>query len=99
MKQIKQIRKAAVIGAGVMGAGIAAQLANAGIEVELLDRDAVAQTALDKMTAAPSSPLMHKRNAAQIRAGNVEHDLARLRDCDLIIEAVVENPAVKADLF
>ena len=96
---MKQIRKAAVIGAGVMGSGIAAQLANAGIEVELLDKDAVAQTVLDKMAKSPSSPLMHKKNAKLIRAGNVDADLERVKDCDIIIEAIIEDPAVKSDLF
>ncbi len=101
------IKKAAVIGAGVMGAGIAAHLANAGIEVELLDivpkgaqdRDVIAKGALQKMLKTNPAPLMHKRNAKKINPGNTEDHLDRLKDCDLIIEAVLEDPTIKANLF
>lgn len=101
------IKKAAVIGAGVMGAGIAAHLANAGIEVELLDivpkgaedRDVIAKGAVGKMLKTSPAPLMHKRNAKKIRPGNTEDNLDRLKDCDLIIEAVLEDPTIKANLF
>jgi 3-hydroxyacyl-CoA dehydrogenase len=105
------IKKAAVIGAGVMGAGIAAHLANAGIEVELLDivpksaqtpgadRDVIAKGAIEKMLKTNPAPLMHKRNAKKIRAGNTEDNMDRLKDCDLIIEAVLEDPVIKANLF
>src|SRR6218665_3126693 len=101
------IKKAAVIGAGVMGAGIAAHLANAGIEVELLDivpkgasdRDVIAKGAVEKMLKTNPAPLMHKRNAKKIRAGNTEDNLDRLKDCDLIIEAVLEDPTIKSNLF
>ncbi len=101
------IKKAAVIGAGVMGAGIAAQLANAGIEVELLDRvdpksqnrTAIAEGAIERMFKTNPAPLMHKRNAKKIRPGNTEDDIGRLKDCDIIIEAVFEDPKVKFDIF
>jgi 3-hydroxyacyl-CoA dehydrogenase len=101
------IKKAAVIGAGVMGAGIAAQLANAGCEVELLDivpkngtdRDAIAKGAIEKMFKTNPAPLMHKRFAKKIRPGNTEDHLERLADCDLVIEAVLENPAIKSALY
>lgn len=101
------IRKAAVIGAGVMGAGIAAQIANAGIDVELLDivpknatdRDVIARGAIEKMAKTNPAPLMHKNNARKIRPGNTEDHLERLGDCDLIIEAVLEDPVIKAALF
>ena len=101
------IRKAAVIGAGVMGAGIAAQIANAGVPVHLLDivldgadeRDAIAKGAVDKLLKADPAPLMHRRNAKLITPGNTEDHLDRLVDCDWIIEAVVENPAIKRDLY
>lgn len=101
------IKKAAVIGAGVMGAGIAAHLANAGIEVELLDivpkgaedRDVIAKGAVGKMLKTNPAPLMHKRNAKKIRPGNTEDNLDRLKDCDLIIEAVLEDPTIKSNLF
>src|SRR3990172_9266428 len=102
------IKKVAVIGAGVMGAGIAAQLANAGIEVELLDRvdpknpanrDGIANGAIEKLLKTNPAPLMHKKNVRRIRGGNTEDNLERLKECDLIIEAVFEDPKVKSDIF
>jgi 3-hydroxyacyl-CoA dehydrogenase len=101
------IRKAAVIGAGVMGTAIAAQLADAGIEVELLDRplqgndnrNAVSDRSIEDLRTISSPLLMHKNNAKRIQAGNTEDDMARLKDCDLIIEAVSEDLQVKSDLF
>lgn len=101
------ITKAAVIGSGVMGSGIAAQLANAGLEVELLDivpkegadRDAIAKGAIEKMMKASPAPLMHKKNAKRIRPGNTEDHLGRLKECDLIIEAVPEVPSIKEATF
>lgn len=101
------IKKAAVIGAGVMGAGIAAHLANAGYEVELLDRvnpkgeprTAIAEGAVEKLLKTNPAPLMHKKNARKIRPGNTEDHIDRLKDCDIIIEAVFEDPKVKSDIF
>lgn len=101
------IKKAAVIGAGVMGAGIAAQLANAGYEVELLDRvdtksgdrDGIAKAAIEKLGKTSPAPLMHKKNARKIRPGNMEDHASRLKECDLIVEAVFEDPKVKSDIF
>jgi 3-hydroxyacyl-CoA dehydrogenase len=101
------IQKVAVIGAGVMGAGIAAQLANAGYEVELLDivpkdnpnRNVIAESAIEKMLKTNPAPLMHKKNAKRIRPGNIEDNIDRLKDCDLIIEAVLENPQIKSSIF
>ena len=102
------IKKAAVIGAGVMGAGIAAQLANAGIDVELLDRvdpkntadrSAIAKAAVEKLLKTNPAPLMHKSNVRRIRPGNTEDDIGLLKECDLVIEAVFEDPKVKSDIF
>ncbi len=102
------IQKAAVIGAGVMGAGIAAHLANAGLSVELLDRvdakagddrSAIARGAIDRLLKTKPAPLMHTRNAKRIRPGNTEDDIGRLQEVDLIIEAVFEDPKVKSDIF
>ena len=102
------IQKVAVIGAGVMGAGIAAQLANAGIEVELLDRvdpknaadrDSIAKGAVMKALMTNPAPFMHPNNASKIRPGNTEDNMDRLQECDLIIEAVFEDPKVKSDIF
>src|SRR3954469_18001967 len=102
------IKKVAVIGAGVMGSGIAAQLANAGIEVELLDRvdpknttdrDAIAKGALARLLTTNPAPLMHPKNIRRIRPGNTDDHMDRIKDCDLIIEAVFEDPAVKSRMF
>ncbi len=103
------IQKVAVIGAGVMGAGIAAQLANAGFEVELLDRvddkrfpndrDGGAKSAIEALLKNKPAAFMHKRNAKKLRPGNTSDHLDRLKDVDLIIEAVFEDPKVKFDIF
>jgi 3-hydroxyacyl-CoA dehydrogenase len=101
------IKKAAVIGSGVMGSGIAAHIANAGIPVILLDivkpgaadRSAIARGAVEKLSKTEPAPLMHERNARLITPGNLEDDLGLLRECDLIIEAVVERLDIKQDLY
>jgi 3-hydroxyacyl-CoA dehydrogenase len=101
------IRRAAVIGAGVMGSGIAAQIANAGIPVDLLDmppkedsdRDAIAKGAIERMLKTEPAPLMHRDNAKLIRPGNIEDHLDRLKEADWIVEAVVENLAIKQSLY
>ncbi len=101
------IRRAAVIGAGVMGSGIAAQIANAGIPVDLLDmpskegsdRDAIAKGAIERMLKIEPAPLMHRDNAKLIRPGNIEDHLDRLKEADWIVEAVVENLAIKQSLY
>ncbi len=101
------IRKVAVIGAGVMGAGIAAHVTNAGIPVVLLDivppnasdRSVIAKTAVEKMLKTDPAPFMHPKNAKLITAGNIEDDLGLLGDCDWIIEAVIERLDVKQALY
>jgi len=102
-----EIGSVAVIGAGVMGAGIAAHIANAGIPVKLLDivpkdaqnRNAIAVGAIEKMLKADPAPFMHPRIASLITPGNIEDDLAGLADCDWIIEAVIERLDIKQDLY
>lgn len=101
------IKKAAVIGAGVMGSGIAAHIANAGIPVVLLDivptgaenRSAIAEGAVARLKKTDPAPLMHERNAKLITPGNLEDHLGLLADADLIIEAVLEDPVVKRALY
>ncbi|MEB4591420.1 3-hydroxyacyl-CoA dehydrogenase/enoyl-CoA hydratase family protein [Candidatus Thiothrix sp. Deng01] len=101
------IQKVAVIGAGVMGAGIAAHIANAGTPVLLLDivpegatdRSQIAKSAIGKMLKADPAPFMHNKNARLVTPGNIEDDLEALRDCDWIIEAVIERLAIKQDLY
>ena len=101
------IRKVAVIGAGVMGAGIAAHVANAGIPVVLLDivppnasdRSVIAKTAIEKMLKTDPAPFMHSKNARLITPGNIEDDLNLLTDCDWIVEAVIERLDIKQKLY
>ncbi len=101
------INKAAVIGAGVMGSGIAAHLANAGIAVVLLDipssngggRSAIAEQALAKLRKADPAAFMHAKAASRVATGNIEDDLGLLAECDWIIEAVVEKREIKQDLY
>ncbi len=90
------IQKVAVIGAGVMGASIAAHIANAGIPVLLLD---LTTPTLDKLLKADPAPFMHPKNARLITTGNIENDLPALAQCDWIIEAIVERLAIKQDLY
>jgi 3-hydroxyacyl-CoA dehydrogenase len=100
------IRRVAVLGAGVMGSGIAAHCANAGIPVLLLDvvpksgpRNSVAAGALDKLKKAKPAAFMHPRNAILVSIGNLEDDLAKAGECDLIVEAIVERLDIKQALF
>ena len=103
-----QIRKAAVLGAGVMGAAIAAHLANVGIPGLLLDivppdagtdRDKIARAGLEKALNARPAAFYSKRAAKLITVGNIEDDLQALSDVDWIIEAVVELPDIKRRLY
>jgi 3-hydroxyacyl-CoA dehydrogenase len=104
---MEAIRKATVIGAGVMGAGIAAQFANAGVPVLLLDivpagaanRNVLAESAISKMLKTDPAAFMSTRAAKWVTAGNVEDHLAQIADCDWIIEAVVELLEVKQALY
>lgn len=101
------IQKVAVIGSGVMGAGIAAHCANAGCEVLLLDivpdgaedRNSLSKTAIQKMHKSNPEMLMHKRNSKRITPGNIEDDLHLLEDFDWVIEVIIENLDVKRDLY
>ena len=101
-----RIEKAAVIGAGTMGLGIAGQLANAGVDVLLLDvpgegenRNAICERALQRLTNEQQPGLLHKDMLARIRIGNIEDDLAGIGDADWVAEAVVERLDVKRSLY
>ncbi|MDQ0219687.1 3-hydroxyacyl-CoA dehydrogenase [Peribacillus cavernae] len=118
---VRQIRKAAVLGSGVMGSGIAAHLANIGIPTLLLDivpreltedekkkgltledkqvRNRISQNSVQKLLKQKPAPLTAKKNLALIEAGNLEDDLERLSEVDWVIEVVVENLAVKQQVF
>jgi len=100
------IRKAAVLGAGVMGAQIAAHLTNAGIETILFDlpakdgdKNGIVAKALANLTKLSPAPLADPSLAAAITPANYEDDLQRLRECDLIVEAIAERMDWKLDLY
>ncbi|MDQ3649425.1 MAG: 3-hydroxyacyl-CoA dehydrogenase/enoyl-CoA hydratase family protein [Acidobacteriota bacterium] len=116
-----RIEKAAVLGAGTMGAQIAAHLANAGVPVLLLDivpreltpdeqakgltleskevRDRIARAGLDTAKKAKPAAFFTADSAAQVTTGNFDDDMRKLKDCDLIIEAVIENLEIKRRLY
>ncbi|MFC4452674.1 3-hydroxyacyl-CoA dehydrogenase/enoyl-CoA hydratase family protein [Deinococcus sonorensis] len=102
-----KIQKAAVIGAGVMGAAIAAQLANAGVPVLLLDivldgnpdRNAAAKNGVQRALKARPAAFMDPKLASLISVGNLEDDLSKLKDADWIIEAIIEKLDAKRDLW
>ncbi len=94
------IRRVGVVGAGTMGAGIAAHAANAGAEVVLLDVvPGAAAKAVAAMANADPAPLMHRSFARRIATGDLPANLDMLAVCDWIIEAIVENPSAKRDLY
>ena len=111
----RKIKQAAVIGSGVMGGGIAALLASAGIKTLLLDivpfdltdkekkdpaaRNKIAKAGLDTILKSKPSLLMQKKDAALISIGNLEDDFDKLSRCDWIVEVVVENLKIKQALF
>jgi 3-hydroxyacyl-CoA dehydrogenase len=111
----QSISTAAVIGAGVMGSAIAAHFAGAGIRVHLLDivppklseeekkqaaaRNKFSAGGLDKALKAKPAAFFDADAARLISVGNLEDDLSKLRECDLVIEAVLEDIQVKLKLF
>ena len=101
------INKVAVLGSGVMGSGIAAHIANAGVPVMLLDivpdgasdRNVLANKALEKMKKAKPAPISTPKRLKLITPGNLEDNLDDLKECDWIIEAVLEDPKVKHQVY
>jgi 3-hydroxyacyl-CoA dehydrogenase len=100
------VRKAAVLGAGVMGAQIAAHLANAEVPVVLFDLpakdgdpNAIVRKAIDGLKKLEPSPLATKDRVTYIDAANYDQHLEQLKDCDLIIEAIAEKMEWKDDLY
>ncbi len=94
------MKRVCVVGAGVMGAGIAAQVANAGVPVLLLDVKAgLADAAVARMLKTEPAPFMSARAAKLVEAGNTVDDLARVAECDWIIEAIVERLDIKQSLY
>jgi len=116
-----RIAKAAVLGAGTMGAQIAAHLANAGVPTLLLDivpgelspeeqakgftlaspqvRNRFARNGFEGAKKAKPAAFFTPDAASLISVGNLDDDLTKLKDCDLIVEAVVENLDIKRSLF
>ncbi|MDR0182208.1 3-hydroxyacyl-CoA dehydrogenase/enoyl-CoA hydratase family protein [Lysobacter arvi] len=99
-------RRVAVLGAGVMGAQIAAHLTNAGVDTVLFDLPAkdgdpngVVGKAIANLTKLSPAPLASKTLAERITPANYETGLEQLRDCDLIIEAIAERMDWKQDLY
>lgn len=100
------IRKAAVLGAGVMGAQIAAHLANADVDVVLFDLpakdgkpNAVVDKAIQGLAKLSPAPLAEPGRLGAITAANYDQHLDLLKDCDLIIEAIAERMDWKRDLY
>lgn len=113
-KSNRRFRRVAVLGAGVMGSGIAALFAGTGMDVVLLDivppdlrpeetdkkaRNKFALSALDKLKVSKPAALFHPRDLERITVGNLTDDLAVAGGCDLIIEAVREDIEVKRALY
>ncbi|OZI20945.1 3-hydroxyacyl-CoA dehydrogenase [Bordetella genomosp. 9] len=101
-----RIRRIAVLGAGVMGAQIAAHCVNAGVPVVLFDlpadggdRSAIARKAIAGLQRLNPAPLAVPELAAHIEPANYDEHLARLRECDLVIEAIAERLDWKRDLY
>src|SRR5829696_493252 len=99
------ISRAAVIGAGTMGAGIAAHLANAGVPTLLLDlptegkdRNAVARAGLERARKARPGAFMDAGAEKLIELGNTEDDLGRLAECDWVVEAIIEKLDAKREM-
>ena len=101
-----RIRKAAVLGAGVMGAQIAAHLTNAGVETVLFDlaakegpKSSIALKAIEHLKKLSPAPLADANLAATIIPANYDQHLALLEGCDLIVEAIAERMDWKLDLY
>jgi len=101
-----RIRRIGIVGAGTMGAGIGALAASAGIPVVLLDIPATqgdpsapAKKGLERQLKSRPPAFMDPDRATLIRLGNTRDDLAWLRDCDLVIEAIIEQVEPKRELY
>ena len=100
------VKKVAVLGAGVMGAQIAAHLVNCKIPVVLFDlaakegpKNAIVTRAVDGLKKLKPAPLGVLEDAALIQQANYEENMDVLKECDLIIEAIAERMDWKTDLY
>ena len=97
---LRPIRSVAVLGAGTMGAQIAAHVANAGLEVLLLDLDAdTARAGLQRAAALRPDPFFTRETQTRIRLGGFDRDLPEMAGCDWIIEAIIERLDAKQALL
>src|SRR5687768_10713872 len=116
-----RIDRAAVFGAGTMGAQIAAHLANAGVPTLLLDipprevspeeakkgltpdskevKNRISRAGLEAAKKAKPAAFFVPELASLVSVGNFDDDLDKIKDCDLIVEAVVKNLKIKRSLF
>ncbi len=110
-----KIQKVAVLGSGVMGSGIAAHLANVGLEVLLLDivpfdltedqkkdpnmRNSIVNGALKKAIKSKPAPFFRKSLVSRITTGNFDDDMSKIADCDWVIEVVIERLDIKKQIF
>jgi len=103
----RTIKKVAVLGSGVMGSRIACHFANIGAEVLLLDivpkegtdRNKIVNDALAAALKSSPSPIYDKRFAKRISTGNFDDDLPKIKDCDWVIEVVVERLDIKQQVY
>jgi len=111
----RTIKKVAVLGSGVMGSRIACHFANIGLQVLLLDivpmdlaeeelsipakRNSLVNAALQAAVKSNPSPIYHGSFVKRIKTGNFDDNLAEIKDCDWVIEAVVERLDIKQQLF
>ena len=104
--KVSNIGKVCVIGAGTMGAGIAAQVANAGVPVLLLDivrdendRNSVARGAVEKLQKTEPAAFMTKSAAKLVEVGNIEDDLGKVAECNWVVEVIIERLDLKQNLY
>jgi 3-hydroxyacyl-CoA dehydrogenase len=111
----RRIKKVAVLGSGVMGSGISCHFANIGLEVLMLDivpfdlseeekknpaaRNRMANESLKKAIKSKPAPLYDKTFVSRISTGNFDDDFAKIKDCDWIIEVVIERLDIKKQIF
>ncbi len=112
---MRRIKKVAVLGAGLMGTGIAAHMANIGCDVILLDivppnlsdeekqhpakRNAFADGSLKKALKAKPAPFYDKASASRIKTGNFDDHMDQIADCDWVVEVIIERLDIKKSLF
>ena len=111
-KKKRNIKNVAILGSGVMGSQLACHFANIGLRVLLLDivpkgvegqdkktRNSIVNSALKKAVKSNPNPLYSKQNLKRIETGNFDDDLAKIKNCDWVLEVVIENLEIKKSLF